>query len=104
MPDNDLQKLSAAYRLPASDMDFLLSDSMQGVRFLLEFAKAEEQLRHWGIQLRHSEIQFESPIGPILNCSINRQSPIINHQWTPLTSGAFDAAVRPAARTPPVPR
>lgn len=50
MPDNDLQKLSAAYRLPASDMDFLLSDSMQGVRFLLEFAKAEEQLRHWGIQ------------------------------------------------------
>jgi uncharacterized protein (TIGR00730 family) len=50
MADNNPQKLSAAYRLPASDMDFLLSDSMQGVRFMLEFAKAEEQLRLWGIQ------------------------------------------------------
>ena len=44
MPDNDLQKLSPAYRLPASDPDFILSDSMQGVRFLLEFAKADERL------------------------------------------------------------
>jgi hypothetical protein len=40
MPDNDLQKLSPAYRLPASDPDFILSDSMQGVRYLLEFARA----------------------------------------------------------------
>ena len=38
MPDNDLQKLSPAYRLPASDPDFIFSDSMQGVRYLLEFA------------------------------------------------------------------
>jgi len=30
MPDNDLQKLSPAYRLPASDPDFILSYSMQG--------------------------------------------------------------------------
>jgi hypothetical protein len=50
MPENDLQKRSAAYRLPASDVDFLLGDSMQGVRFLLEFAKAEERLRLWGIR------------------------------------------------------
>ena len=50
MPDNDLQKRSPAYRLPASDVDFLLGDSMQGVRFLLEFAKAEERLRLWGIR------------------------------------------------------
>jgi uncharacterized protein (TIGR00730 family) len=50
MPDNDLQKLSPAYRLPASDPDFILSDSMQGVRFLLEFAKADERLRLWGIR------------------------------------------------------
>src|SRR5215831_18702986 len=50
MPDNDLQKLSAAYRLPASDADFILSESMQGVRFLLEFAKADEQLRQWGVR------------------------------------------------------
>src|SRR5262249_13328223 len=50
MPDNDLQKLSAAYRLPASDPEFILSDSMQGVRFLLEFAKADERLRSWGVR------------------------------------------------------
>jgi hypothetical protein len=31
-------------------VDFLLGDSMQGVRFLLEFAKAEERLRLWGIR------------------------------------------------------
>ena len=50
MPDNDLQKLSPAYRLPASDSDFILSDSMQGVRFLLEFAKADERLRSCGVR------------------------------------------------------
>jgi uncharacterized protein (TIGR00730 family) len=50
MPDNELQRLSPAYRLPASDPDFILSDSMQGVRFLLEFAKADERLRLWGIR------------------------------------------------------
>jgi predicted Rossmann-fold nucleotide-binding protein len=50
MPHNELQKLSAAYRLPASDLDFLLGDSMQGVRFLLEFAKADERLRSWGVR------------------------------------------------------
>jgi hypothetical protein len=33
MPDNDLQNLSSAYRLPASDPNFILGDSMQGVRF-----------------------------------------------------------------------
>jgi uncharacterized protein (TIGR00730 family) len=49
-PRNDLQKASSAYRLPASDLDFMWSESMQGVRFLLEFAKAEEQLRRWGIR------------------------------------------------------
>src|SRR5215831_10016406 len=50
MPDNELQKLSPAYRLPASDLDFILSDSMQGVRFLLEFAKADERWRAWGVR------------------------------------------------------
>ena len=38
-----------AYRLPAIDQDFLLGDSMRGVRFLLEYAKAEEALRKQGI-------------------------------------------------------
>ena len=43
MPDNSLQKNSAAYRLPALDSDFLLGDSMRGVRLQLEYAKAEER-------------------------------------------------------------
>ena len=50
MPENDLQKLSPSYRLPASDPDFILSDSMQGVRYLLEFAEADERLRSWGVR------------------------------------------------------
>ncbi len=48
-PDNQNQKDSASYRLPALDEEFLLGESMRGVRFLLEYAKAEEFLRHAGI-------------------------------------------------------
>jgi uncharacterized protein (TIGR00730 family) len=44
------QLASPSYRLPALDTDFLLGDSMRGVRFLLEFAKAEEALRAWGVR------------------------------------------------------
>lgn len=44
-PDNTAQIDSASYRLPALDQDFLLGDSMRGVRFLLEYGKAEEVLR-----------------------------------------------------------
>ncbi|MCG9916638.1 MAG: TIGR00730 family Rossman fold protein [Phenylobacterium sp.] len=40
---------SPSYRPAALDQDFLLGDSMRGVRFQLEFAKAEEALRAWGI-------------------------------------------------------
>jgi uncharacterized protein (TIGR00730 family) len=36
---------SPSYRLPALDEDFILGDSMRGVRFQLEYAKAEEALR-----------------------------------------------------------
>lgn len=39
-----------SYRLPALDQEFLLGDSMRGVRFLLEYAKAEEALRAWGVR------------------------------------------------------
>jgi len=39
-----------SYTLPALDQDFLLSDSMRGVRFLLEYAKAEEALRNWSVR------------------------------------------------------
>jgi uncharacterized protein (TIGR00730 family) len=45
MTDNREQKQSPAYRLPALDTGFILGDSMRGVRFLLEYAKAEELLR-----------------------------------------------------------
>jgi len=37
MADNSLQKNSTAYRLPALDVDFLLGDSMRGVRLQLEY-------------------------------------------------------------------
>jgi uncharacterized protein (TIGR00730 family) len=47
---NTLQMDSPSYRLPALDRDFLLGDSMRGVRFLLEYAKAEEVLRLWGVR------------------------------------------------------
>ena len=41
---------SPSYRLAALDQDFLLGDSMRGVRFLLEFAKADEVLRGAGVR------------------------------------------------------
>jgi uncharacterized protein (TIGR00730 family) len=47
--DNSLQLASPSYRLPALDQDFLLGDSTRGVRFMLEYAKAEEHLRRWRI-------------------------------------------------------
>ena len=49
-PDNSAQIASSAYKLPALDSDFLLGESTRGVRFLLEYAKAEELLRAWGIR------------------------------------------------------
>ena len=52
-PPNGAQTASAAYRLAALDQDFLLGSSMRGVRFLLEFAKAEEALVAAGV---HSTI------------------------------------------------
>jgi len=50
MTDNTAQKTSAAYRLPALDQEFLLGDSMLGVRLLLEYEKAEERLRGWAVR------------------------------------------------------
>ena len=46
---NKTQMAAAAYRLPAMDQDFLLGDSTRGLRFQLEFQKAEEHLRAWGV-------------------------------------------------------
>ena len=48
--DASAQLASPSYRLAAWDQDFLLGDSMRGVRFLLEYAKAEEALRAWGVR------------------------------------------------------
>jgi uncharacterized protein (TIGR00730 family) len=52
MNDEELsaQMRSPSYRLAALDRDFLLDDSMRGVRFLLEFAKADQILRAAGVR------------------------------------------------------
>jgi uncharacterized protein (TIGR00730 family) len=47
---NAAQLASSAYRVPALDQDFLLSDSMRGTRFLIEYAKAEEAMRAHGVR------------------------------------------------------
>jgi uncharacterized protein (TIGR00730 family) len=47
--DNRPQIRSGAYVPAELDQDFLLGDSMRGVRFMLEFMKADEILRAWGI-------------------------------------------------------
>lgn len=49
-PSNRAQKASPSYRLATLDEDFLLGDSQRGVRFLLEYEKAEEVLRAWGVR------------------------------------------------------
>jgi uncharacterized protein (TIGR00730 family) len=49
-PANAAQLASPSYRLAALDEDFLLGPSMRGVRFLLEFSKADEALRDWGVR------------------------------------------------------
>ena len=46
---NKAQMAAAAFRLPALDQDFLLGDSTRAVRFQLEYQKAEEHLRAWGV-------------------------------------------------------
>lgn len=48
-PPCDKQLASPSYRLPILDLDFLLSDSQRGMRFMLEYEKTEEILRAWKI-------------------------------------------------------
>lgn len=50
MPDNTAQKTSPSYRLAALDPDFVLGDSTRGARFMLEYQKAEDNLRARGIE------------------------------------------------------
>ncbi len=47
---NAAQMAAPSYRMAAMDQDFLLGDSMRGVRFLMEYAKPEEALRAWGVR------------------------------------------------------
>lgn len=47
---NAAQIASPTYRLAALDQDYLLGDSMRGVRFMLEYNKAEEALDRWGVR------------------------------------------------------
>ena len=49
-PSNAAQMASPAYRLAALDQDYLLSDALRGIRFHLEYEKAEQSLRAWGVQ------------------------------------------------------
>src|SRR5215218_1596915 len=49
-PANAAQLASPSYRMAAFDRDFLMGESMRGVRFLLEFAKADEAMRAWGVR------------------------------------------------------
>ena len=49
-PANAAQLASPSYRMAAFDRDFLMGESMRGVRFLLEFSKADEALRAWGVR------------------------------------------------------
>jgi len=44
------QMASPTYRLASLDQDFIMGPSMRGVRFLLEFAKADEAMRTWGVR------------------------------------------------------
>ena len=50
MADNSAQKNSPSFRLAALDADFLLGDSMRGVRLQIEYEKAEERLRAWTVR------------------------------------------------------
>jgi uncharacterized protein (TIGR00730 family) len=48
--DPAAQMNSSTYTLPALDQEFLLGDSTRGIRFMLEYMKAEEHLREWGVR------------------------------------------------------
>jgi uncharacterized protein (TIGR00730 family) len=50
MPPSDSLRQSPSYRLPVEDTAFLLRDEMRGMRFALEYSKAELELRDHGIR------------------------------------------------------
>src|SRR5262249_2238028 len=62
MDDNERQRRSRSYLLPIEDSEFLLSDELRGIRFALEYSKAEMLLRQWGV--RSTVIVFGSARTP----------------------------------------
>jgi uncharacterized protein (TIGR00730 family) len=50
MAEDSPQKRSRSYLLPVEDQEFLLRDEMRDIRFALEYAKAEQSLRDWGVR------------------------------------------------------
>jgi len=65
MPPTDDDPRQERYRsalLPVEDSEFLLRDELRGVRFQLEYTKAELLLRDWGI--RSTVIVFGSALTP----------------------------------------
>ena len=57
-PSNQSQMASSAFKLPVLDRDFLLGDSTRGLRFHLEYQKAEESLR--GLAIESTIVVFGS--------------------------------------------
>ncbi len=49
-PHPQQNMLSPSYKLAMLDEEFLLGDSTRGARFMLEYAKAEEVMREWGVR------------------------------------------------------
>jgi uncharacterized protein (TIGR00730 family) len=47
---NAAQLASPSYRLAALDQEFMLGDSTRGIRFMLEFEKADQALKAWGVR------------------------------------------------------
>jgi uncharacterized protein (TIGR00730 family) len=50
MSEHGAQASSPSYLLPVDDREFLLRDELRGVRFALEYEKAELLLRDWGVR------------------------------------------------------
>jgi uncharacterized protein (TIGR00730 family) len=50
MEDPEALTESRSYLLPVEDKQYLLRDEMRGIRFALEYGKAELALRDWGIR------------------------------------------------------
>ena len=70
---NRAQLDSPSYILPVFDSEFLLRDEMRGVRFQLEYAKADLALRDWGVRsTRARDVTISATYSPA-PCSRHRR-------------------------------